>query len=405
VPKPAGRAALAFIFVSIVLDIVAFGIVIPVLPKLVEGFVNNDAAVAARWVGLFGTVWALMQFVCAPILGALSDRYGRRPVLLLSIAGLGLDYVFMALAPTLGWLFVGRILSGMTASGFATASAYIADVTEPENRAAAFGIVGAAWGFGFIVGPALGGVLGASDPRLPFWVAGGLALVNALYGLFILPESLPPEKRAPFTWTRANPLGSLAFLREHRELLPLTGVSFLYNLGHTVYPSVFVLWAGATLGWGAREVGLALAVVGIANVVVQGGVVRPLVRRLGARTAMAVGATAGTVGFLIYGITSAPWMLWIAIVVYAPAGVFNPSLMGVMSKRVGPSGQGRLQGATSSVMGVAGMLGPGLFTLTFAAAIAPGAGWHLPGLPFVIAAVLFAAAGALALRRIRPGED
>src|SRR5690606_31927800 len=203
-----------------VLDIVAFGIVIPVLPKLVESFVNYDSATAAEWVGIFGTAWALMQFICAPVLGALSDRIGRRLVLLLSIAGLGLDYVFMALAPTLGWLFVGRILSGMTASGFATASAYIADVTEPENRAAAFGLVGAAWGFGFIVGPALGGVLGASDPRLPFWVAGGLALVNALYGFFILPESLPPERRAGFSWARANPLGALQFLRAHRELLP-----------------------------------------------------------------------------------------------------------------------------------------------------------------------------------------
>ncbi len=207
-PKPAGRAALAFIFVSIVLDIVAFGIIIPVLPKLVESFVGNDVSRAAEWVGVFGTVWALMQFICAPVLGALSDRFGRRPVLLLSIAGLGLDYVFMALAPTLGWLMVVRIISGMTASGFATASAYIADVTEPENRAAAFGIVGAAWGFGFVVGPALGGILGASDPRLPFWVAGILALLNAAYGFFVLPESLPKEKRATFSWARANPMGS-----------------------------------------------------------------------------------------------------------------------------------------------------------------------------------------------------
>jgi DHA1 family tetracycline resistance protein-like MFS transporter len=404
VSKPAGRAALTFIFVSIVLDIVAFGIVIPVLPKLIESFVNFDAATAARWVGLFGTIWALMQFICAPVLGALSDHFGRRPVLLLSIAGLGFDYIFMALAPTLGWLLVGRIVSGMTASGFATASAYIADVTEPENRAAAFGLVGAAWGFGFVVGPALGGVLGASDPRLPFWVAGGLALVNALYGFFLLPESLPPEKRAVFSWARANPLGSLRFLRAHRELLPLAGVSFLYNLGHTVYPSVFVLWAGYVLGWGAKEVGYALAIVGIANVVVQGGVVRPMIKRLGARTALGIGATAGTIGFTLYGLTNVTWVIWIAIVVYAPAGVFNPSLMGVMSKRVGPSGQGRLQGATSSLMGIAGMLGPALFTLSFAAMIRPESRWHLPGLPFFLAAVLFAAAGLVAMRVTREGE-
>lgn len=399
--KPAGRAALTFIFVSIVLDIVAFGIVIPVLPKLVESFVNNDSATAARWVGLFGTTWALMQFLCAPVLGSLSDRFGRRPVLLISIAGLGLDYIFMALAPTLGWLFVGRIISGMTASGFATASAYIADVTEPENRAAAFGIVGAAWGFGFIVGPALGGMLGASDPRLPFWVAGGLALVNALYGFFILPESLPADKRAPFSWARANPLGSLQFLRAHRELLPLAGTSFLYNLGHTVYPSVFVLWAGYVLQWGAKEVGFALAIVGVANVVVQGGVVRPLVRRLGARKALAIGATAGTIGFTLYGLTDVAWLFWVAVVVYAPAGVFNPSLMGVMSARIGPSGQGRLQGATSSLMGIAGMIGPALFTLVFAWSISEGAALHLPGLAFLIAAALFALAGMLGLHATR----
>lgn len=399
---PNGRAALAFIFVSIVLDIVAFGIIIPVLPKLVQSFVDNDAARAAEWVGVFGTVWALMQFVCAPVLGALSDRFGRRPVLLLSIAGLGLDYVFMALAPTLGWLMVGRVLSGMTASGFATASAYIADVTEPEHRAAAFGIVGAAWGFGFVVGPALGGILGASDPRLPFWVAGILALVNAAYGFFVLPESLPPEKRAAFSWARANPLGSLRFLRAHRELFGLAAASFLYNLGHTVFPSVFVLWAGFQYGWDAKDVGLALAVVGIANIVVQGGLVRPLVKRFGARRAMAVGAAAGTLGFTMYGLAAVVPIFWIAIFVYSPAAVFNPSLMGVMSRQVSSTEQGRLQGATSSLMGIAGMVGPALFTLSFAWAIRPTSPIHLPGLPFLIAALLFASAGLLALRSTDP---
>ncbi|MBX3131958.1 MAG: TCR/Tet family MFS transporter [Gemmatimonadaceae bacterium] len=399
------RAALAFIFVSIVLDIVAFGIVIPVLPKLIESFVDFDAARAAQWVGLFGTVWALMQFCCAPLLGALSDRFGRRPVLLLSISGLGLDYVFMALAPTLGWLFVGRIISGMTAAGFATAAAYIADVTEPERRAAAFGLVGAAWGFGFVVGPALGGILGAADPRLPFWVAGALALVNAAYGFFVLPESLPPEKRAAFDLKRANPLGSLRFLQANRQLFGLAGTSFLYNLGHTVFPSVFVIWASYRYGWDAKAVGLSLAVVGIANILVQGGLVRPLVRRVGARRAMAIGAAAGTLGFALYGIAAAVPLFWLAIFVYAPAGVFNPSLMGAMSKRVGPSEQGRLQGATSSLMGVAGMLGPGLFTLSFAWAIRPGGIVHLPGLPFLIAAALFAAAGLLAMRSTTPESD
>lgn len=395
------RAALAFIFVSMVLDIVAFGIVIPVLPQLIKGFLGGDTARAAAWYGIFGTTWAAMQFICSPFLGALSDRFGRRPVLLLSILGLGLDYLLMALAPTLMWLFVGRVLSGMTAAGFATAAAYIADVTPPEKRAGAYGLVGAAWGFGFIVGPALGGILGATDPRLPFFVAGGLALINAAYGFFILPESLPPEKRAPFKLSRANPVGSLKLLRGHPQLLSLATVSLLYNLGHTVFPSVFVLWAGYQFDWNARQIGLSLAAVGVANVIVQGGLVRPFVKRLGERRALAIGAFFGTVGFALYGIAATVPVFWIGAALYAPAGFFNPSLLGLISQRVGPSEQGQVQGANSSIMGIAGMLGPGLFTSVFAWSIGAGAGWHMPGLPFLIASAMFALAGVLAWRATR----
>lgn len=395
------RAAIAFIFVSMVLDIVAFGIVIPVLPQLIKGFLGGDTARAAEWYGIFGTTWAAMQFVCSPFLGALSDRFGRRPVLLLSILGLGLDYLLMALSPTLSWLFVGRILSGMTAAGFATATAYIADVTPPEKRAGAFGLVGAAWGFGFIVGPAVGGILGASNPRLPFFVAGGLALLNACYGFFILPESLPPEKRAPFRLARANPLGSLKLLRGHPQLLSLATVSLLYNLGHTVFPSVFVLWAGHQFGWDARQVGLALAAVGVANVIVQGGLVRPFVKRLGERRALAIGATFGTLGFFLYGIAGTVPVFWIGAALYAPAGFFNPSLLGLISQRVGPSEQGQMQGANASIMGIAGMIGPGLFATAFAWSIRDGGSFHMPGLPFLMAAGMFALAGLLAWRATR----
>ena len=379
-----------------VLDIVAFGIVIPVLPQLIKGFLGGDTARAAEWYGIFGTTWAAMQFVCSPLLGALSDRFGRRPVLLVSILGLGLDYLLMAFAPSLTWLFVGRVLSGMTAAGFATATAYIADVTPPEKRAAAFGMVGAAWGFGFIVGPALGGLLGATDPRLPFLVAGGLALVNALYGFFVLPESLPPERRAAFDLRRANPLGALHLLRARPQLASLGFVSFLYNLGHTVFPSVFVLWAGQRLGWDARQVGLALAAVGVLNVTVQGGLVRPVVKRIGERRALAIGATFGTLGFALYGVAASVPVFWIGAVLYAPAGFFNPSLLGLISQRADPSEHGRVQGATASIMGIAGMLGPGLFTTAFAWAIRDGARWHVPGLPFLIAALLFGVAGLVA---------
>lgn len=396
------RAAITFIFVSMVLDIVAFGIVIPVLPQLIRGFLGGDTARAAEMYGIFGTTWAAMQFVCSPFLGALSDRFGRRPVLLLSIFGLGLDYLLMAVAPTLTWLFVGRVLSGMTAAGFATATAYIADVTPPERRAGAFGLVGAAWGFGFIVGPALGGILGATDPRLPFFVAGGLALVNALYGFFVLPESLPPERRASFSLARANPLGALRLLQGRPQLLGLSVVSFLYNLGHTVFPSVFVLWASYQLHWEAKQVGWALAMVGVANVLVQGGLVRPLVKRLGERRALAIGALFGTAGFALYGVAATVPVFWLGAAVYAPAGFFNPSLLGLISQRADPSEQGRVQGATSSIMGIAGMIGPGFFTTAFAWAIRDGIGAPLPGLPFLVAAALFALAGLIAWRITRP---
>jgi MFS transporter, DHA1 family, tetracycline resistance protein len=396
------RAALAFIFVSMILDIVAFGIVIPVLPQLIKGFLGGDTARAAQWYGIFGTTWAAMQFLCSPFLGALSDRFGRRPVLLISIFGLGLDYLLMALAPSLTWLFIGRVISGMTAAGFGTATAYIADVTPAERRAAAFGLVGAAWGFGFIIGPALGGILGATNPRLPFFVAGGIALLNACYGLFILPESLPVERRAPFRLARANPLGSLRLLRSHHELLGLASASLLYAIGHTVFSSTFVLWAGYQLHWDARAVGYALALVGVLNVVVQGGIVRPLVHRLGERRAIAIGATAGALGFFLYGIAASETLFWVGALVYAPAGLFNPSLLGLISRRVGPSEQGQVQGANSSLTGIAGMIGPALFTTAFSTAIRPGGPVHLPGLPFLMASALFALAGLTAWRASRP---
>ena len=230
--SPHRRAAFAFVFITVLLDMFALGVIIPVLPNLIEDFMGGNTAKAATIYGIFGTVWALMQFICSPILGTLSDRFGRRKVILLSNVGLGLDYVLMALAPTIGWLFVGRVISGITAASVSTAGAYIADVTPPEQRAAKFGLLGAAFGFGFVVGPALGGVLGDIDPRLPFWVAAGFSLANAMYGLFVLPESLPVEKRSAFSWRKANPIGALRLLRSHRELWGLASVGFLSNLAH-----------------------------------------------------------------------------------------------------------------------------------------------------------------------------
>ena len=286
---PVRNAAAAFIFVTILLDMLALGLIIPVLPKLVESFVDNDTASAARIFGLFGTAWALMQFLFSPILGALSDRFGRRPVVLLSNFGLALDYVLMALAPSLVWLFIGRVISGITSASISTAFAYIADVTPPERRAAVFGKIGAAFGAGFILGPALGGLLGGMDPRLPFWIAAGLSFANSLYGFLILPESLPPERRSPFRWRNANPLGALHLLRSNRILAGLSLANFFGQVAHVVLPSTFVLYATYRYGWTTATVGLTLALVGVCSMVIQGAGVGPIVKRFGERRTLLVG--------------------------------------------------------------------------------------------------------------------
>lgn len=264
------RAAFAFVFVTVLLDMFAIGIIIPVLPKLVEDFMGGDTARAATIYGIFGTAWALMQFLFSPVLGSLSDRFGRRPIILLSNFGLGLDYILMALAPNLRWLFLGRVISGITAASISTAGAYIADVTPPEQRAAKFGLLGAAFGAGFVVGPALGGILGDISPRLPFWVAAGFSLTNGLYGLFVLPESLRRELRRPFSWRKANPVGALKLLRSHRELWGFTWVTFLSNLAHAALPSVAVLYMGYRYNWDTKSVGVLLAGVGVCQIVVNG---------------------------------------------------------------------------------------------------------------------------------------
>jgi DHA1 family tetracycline resistance protein-like MFS transporter len=372
--------------------------VIPVLPKLVESFLGGDTGRASKVFGLFGTVWALMQFVFSPVLGALSDRYGRRPIVLLSNLGLGLDYIVMALAPTLTLLFVGRVISGISAASISTGYAYIADVTPPEKRAASFGLMGAAFGLGFILGPALGGLIGAIDPRAPFWVAAGMSLLNAMYGLLVLPESLPKERRAAFRWQRANPVGSLILLRSHRELLGLAAVNFLTNLAHVVLPSTTVLYATWRYGWDNRVMGLTLAAVGVCAVIVQVGVIGPFVKWLGERGALLVGLIAGAAGFSIYGVAETAPVFWAGIPVMALWGLSGAALQGLMTRRVSPSEQGQLQGANASVQGIANLIGPTIFTLTFAYFIGAGRDWLLPGAPFLLAALMLVAATVLAWR-------
>lgn len=385
-----------FIFVTVVLDVLALGVVIPVLPDLVKGFLGGDTPKAAQIYGAFGTVWALMQFVFAPLLGAVSDRFGRRAVILTSNFGLGFDYILMAVAPSLGWLFVGRVISGITAAGFATAGAYIADVSPPEKRASSYGIIGAAWGLGFVLGPAMGGLLGSIDLRLPFWAAAGLTLLNATYGIFVLPESLPPERRAAFSLARANPLGSMKLLRSHRELTGLAGVYALYGLAHYVLSSVFVLYAGYRYGWGERAVGLTLGLVGVCNIIVQALLVRPIVTRIGERAALLTGLVFGAAGYAVYGLAPSGAFFLIAVPIFAGVGLFGPAALGLMTRRVHASEQGQLQGANSCIMGIVGMLGPGLFTQVFSYCIHEDSPVHVPGAPFLLAAGLMLLATGLA---------
>jgi len=397
---PLRGAAVAFIFITILLDTLALGVVIPILPKLIESFVNNDTANAARIFGLFGTVWALMQFFFSPIAGALSDRFGRRPVVLLSNFGLALDYVLMALAPSLTWLFVGRVISGITSASISTAYAYITDLTAPEKRAAVFGKIGVAFGAGFILGPALGGLLGGIEPRLPFWVAAGLSFANALYGLLILPESLRRDRRSPFHWKSANPVGALHLLRADRVLAGLSVANFFAQLAHVVLPSTFVLYATYRYGWSTTTVGATLALVGICSMVVQGTAIGPIVKRFGERRALLLGLACGAAGFLIFGAAPTGALFWLGIPVMALWGVAGAATQALLTRQVAPDQQGQLQGATSSVQSVSQLVGPFLFTLTFAYFIGGNAPTKLPGAPFLLASVLLLLALAIAARTL-----
>ncbi|MDE3054648.1 MAG: TCR/Tet family MFS transporter [Gemmatimonadota bacterium] len=378
---------------------------LPVLPELIKEFMGGNTARAAEIFGVFGTVWAGMQFVFSPVMGVLSDRFGRRPVILISNFALGFDYLVMALAPSLWWLFLGRVVSGIAGASFTPASAYIADILPREKRAHGYGIIGAAWGLGFVLGPAMGGILGSIAIRLPFYAAAALTLLNAMYGLFVLPESLPPERRRPIDFRRASPVGSLKLLRTHRELFGLATVNFLYYLAHQVLPSVYVLYVAYRYGWGDRTVGLTLAAVGLATAIVQGGLVRPVVAAVGERRALMLGLAGGAVGLILFGLAATPWVLGAGIVVSATMGFYGPSVQGLMTRRVSPSEQGQLQGANSSITGITGMLGPGLFSVTFAYFIGSGAKhWHLPGAPFLLAALCLIVAMGVAWRATRPAE-
>ena len=391
-----------FIFITVLIDVLAFGVIIPVLPHLVQSFVGGDKSHASYWVGAFSTAFAIVQFFSAPIQGALSDRYGRRPVILLSCLGLGIDFIFMALAPNLAWLFVGRLISAVTSASFSTANAYIADITAPENRAKSFGMIGAAFGLGFIIGPVVGGLLGDIDHRLPFWFSAALALINFAYGLFVLPESLPKERRSPaFDWAHAKPMGSVHLLRNYPQIWGLVAVVFLANFAHYVYPSTFVLFADVSYGWKEKEAGYVLAGVGVLSVIVNVLLVGRLVKRLGERRALLFGLICGVGGFVIYGLAPEGWLFLLGLPVSALWALAAPATQALITRQVGPEMQGRVQGALSSLISLAGIVGPALFAGSFGYFISPRAPMHLPGVAFLIAAALLACAVVVAWRYAR----
>jgi DHA1 family tetracycline resistance protein-like MFS transporter len=398
------RAAFVFILVMVAFDFLAFGIIAPVLPDLVRQFEGGDFARASSITGYFGFAWATMQFIFSPILGAWSDRFGRRPVILISCFGLSIDYIFMALAPSLRWLFVGRLISGITTSNVSTAFAYITDVTKPEERARPFGLVSAVFGLGFVIGPAVGGYLGNINLRFPFWAAAVLSFANALYGYFILPESLPPERRAKSAWHMANPLGSLKLFRSHPELAGLSVVVTLYYLAHNSLPSMWALYTENRYDWSRRDVGLSLSLVGVCAAIVSGALVGPFVKRFGERRSVLAGLFFGTVGFAGFALAYRGWMIFAVVPFIALWGIAAPALQALMSRHVDPSSQGKLQGAINSLRAVTGMAGPILFTQIFALAISPSMGLHLPGAPYFVAALLLLSSLLLAVYVTRPSE-
>jgi MFS transporter, DHA1 family, tetracycline resistance protein len=385
---PAGRrAAAAFIFFTVTLDMLALGMIAPVLPRLIEGFLHGDTSSAARMLGIFGTIFAAMQFFLSPVLGSLSDRFGRRPVVLLSNFGMGLDYILMAWAPVLGWLFVGRVISGLTTSSIPTAMAYMADVTPSERRAAAFGMLNAAFGIGFVLGPAMGGLLGNVNPRLPFLVAGALSLINGLYGLFVLPESLSKENRSPFSWKRANPVGSLNLLN-NSSMLAIAALLLLGYIAQQSLMNVYVIYADYRFHWTDRTVGFSLAAIGICTAIYGVLFIKPIIAKIGERGAMSFGLIGGAIGYTMFGLSKTGVLFWLGIPLLNLMSFTWPAAQSILSRKTGPSEQGQLQGAINSLRGIAGLIGPAFFTYIFSRSIGPDAIVHLPGTPFFVSAAM-----------------
>jgi DHA1 family tetracycline resistance protein-like MFS transporter len=387
-PKP----AIIFIFVTLFLDVFGFGLVIPVMPKLVEQLQGGNLTAAAHAVGWLGALYALMQFVFSPIIGSLSDRFGRRPVILTSLLGSGIDYLVLAWAPTIGWLYLARIVSGITAANFSAASAYIADVTPPEKRAAGFGMIGAAFGLGFIVGPAVGGLLGGYGLRMPFFVAAGVTLINWLYGAFVLPESLSKENRRPFVLATSHPVQALMNLRRWPLVMGLAGTHFLVNLAGNIYAGIWVLYTGERYGWETKQVGISLAIVGVMTAIVQAGLASRVLKAIGERRGIYLGLVIMAVAMFGYGWAHEGWMIYLILPIGAFAGVSGPATQSMISQAVPADQQGAVQGTMNSVMSISMIIAPILWTWLFSMGINPHSAVPVPGLPFFGASLVCLAA-------------
>jgi len=396
--------ALTFIFITILLDVIGLGIIIPVLPTLISHLIDGTISEAARYGGWLMFSYAIMQFVFAPILGGLSDKFGRRPVLLISLFGYGVDYILMAMSPTIVWLFFGRMISGITGASFTTASAYIADVSSPEKRAQNFGLIGAAFGLGFIVGPVIGGLLGQYGPRIPFYAAAGLVLVNWLYGYFVLPESLPKENRRSFEWKRANPINSLLRLGKYAVISGLVGATLCLHLAGFAMQSTWSYYTMEKFNWNEAQVGFSLGVVGLMIAIVQGGLIRVVVPKLGQKRAVFWGLTLYSLAFFLFAIAPSGYLMLVFIIPSALGGLAGPTIQGIMAGQVPAQEQGELQGGLTSLVSVTTIFGPVMMTSLFYYFTNAGAPFYFPGAPFIAGCILVIGALALVLRTFRVNQ-
>lgn len=398
------KAALGFIFLTLVIDVTGLGIIIPVLPKLIEQLIHGTVSEAAKWGGLLTGAYAVMQFIFSPVLGGLSDRFGRRPILLFSLFGFGLDYIFLSFAPTIGWLFAGRAIAGITGASFTTATAYIADISTDENRAQNFGMVGAAFGIGFIIGPVVGGLLGSFGPRIPFMVAAGLSLLNCLYGYFVLPESLDKEHRRAFEWKRANPIGSLLQLKKYPSL---GGLIFAFSLIYLASQAVQSNWGFFTIerfGWDEKMIGISLGVVGLLVGLVQGLLIRVVNPKLGSEKSIYMGLGLYALGLLLFAFASQSWMMFVFLIPYCLGGISGPALQSVISGGIPANEQGELQGALTSLISLTSIVGPLMMTGLFSYFTGPKAPFYFPGISFLTGAIFMFASAVIAYRALHPGR-